>query len=106
MFRIWCSHETAAEDAAQRLFCHRRRDDAGSPRRPQCTVCRQCTTNVRGGRCLSQFQICVCVSGLVLSVSKFSLCQSASAVTKSLRHCAVQYVQVFSPLKKKRKAVC
>ena len=38
------------------------------------------------GRCLSQFQICVCVSGLVrlLSFSKFSLRQSASTVTKSL----------------------
>ena len=42
---------------------------------PQCTVCRQYTTCVWCGRCLSQFQICVCVSGLVslLSVSKFSL---------------------------------
>ena len=42
---------------------------------------------VLGGSCLSQFQICVRVSGLVrlLSVSKFSLCQSASTVTKSLR---------------------
>ena len=38
------------------------------------------------GSCLGQFQICVCVSGLVrlLSASKFSLRQSASTVTKSL----------------------
>ena len=70
---------------------------------PTCTVCRQCTTNVRGGRCLSQFQICVCVSGLVLSVSKFSLCQSASAVTKSLRSPVDASCQ---SVKKTRKAVC
>ena len=52
----------------------------------QCTVCRQCTTWVLCGSCLSQFQICVCVSWLVslLSVSKFSLHQSTSIVTKSL----------------------
>ena len=55
----------------------------------QCTVCRQCTTCVLCGCCLSQFQICVCVSWLVhlhdlLSASKFNLRQSASAVTKSL----------------------
>ena len=64
------------------LFCHCWRIS----RSPQCTVCRQCTTYVRCGRCLSQFQICVCVSRLVrlLSVSKFSLRQSASTVTKSL----------------------
>ena len=51
----------------------------------QCTVCRQCTTCLLCGSCLSQFQICVCVSGLVhlLSVSKFSLRQSASTMTKS-----------------------
>ena len=38
------------------------------------------------GSCLRQFQICVCVYGLVLllSVSKFSLRQSASIVTKLL----------------------
>ena len=70
---------------------------------PQCTVCRQCTPNVRGGSCLSQFQICVCVSGHVLSVSKFSLCQSASAVTKSLRS---PVGASFQSVKKKRKAVC
>ena len=41
---------------------------------------------VQRGSCVSQFQICVCVSGLVhlLSVSKFSLLQSLSIVTKSL----------------------
>ena len=46
------------------------------------TVCRQCTTCVLCGSCLSQFQICVCVSKLVslLSLSKFSQCQSASIV--------------------------
>ena len=75
--------------------------DAGQAQ--QCTVCRQCTTNVRGGRCLSQFQICVCVSGLVLSVSKFSLCQSASAVTKSLRSPVGASCQ---SVKKMRKAMC
>ena len=49
------------------------------------------TTGLLCGCCLSQFQICVCVSGIahLLSVSKFSLCQSASIVTKSLSsaHC-------------------
>ena len=82
------------------LFCHRRRRG-----NPQCTVCRQCTTNVRGGRCLSQFQICVCVSGLVrlLPVSKFSLCQSASAVTKSLLSPVDASCQ---SAKKTRKAAC
>ena len=41
---------------------------------------------VFGVAAVCQFQICVCVSGIVclLSVSKFSLCQSASTVTKSL----------------------
>ena len=82
------------------LFCHRWRRG-----NPQCTVCRWCTTGVRGGRCLSQFQICVCVSGLVrlLSVSKFSLCQSASTVTKSLRSPAGASCQ---SVKKTRTAVC
>ena len=54
----------------------------------QCTVYRRCTTCALCGRCLSQFQICVCVSGLLrlLSVStgKFSPRQPASTVTKSL----------------------
>ena len=80
------------------LFCHRWRRG-----NQQCTVCRWCTTGVRGGRCLSQFQICVCVSGLVLSVSKFSLCQSASAVTKSLRSPVGASCQ---SVKKTRMAVC
>ena len=50
------------------------------------TLCRQCTTCVLCGCCLSQFQNCVCVSGLVclLAVSKSSLCHSKSTVTKSL----------------------
>ena len=41
---------------------------------------------VYGVATVCQFQICVCVSGLVslLSVSKFSLCQSSSTMTKSL----------------------
>ena len=53
---------------------------------PHFTVCRQCTTCVLCGCCLSQFQICVCVSRLVrrMPVSKFSLWQSVSTVTKSL----------------------
>ena len=51
----------------------------------QCTVCRQCTTFVWCGSCLSQSQIRVCASRLMhlLSISKFSLSQSASTVTKS-----------------------
>ena len=65
------------------MFCHRwciRRSQ-------QCAVGRQCTTSVLSVRCQSQFQICVCVSGLVslLSVSMFSLHKSASKVAKSLR---------------------
>ena len=51
--------------------------------------------------CLSQFKICVCVSGL-LSVSKFSLCQSASMVTKSLSSPADASCQ----LKKKSGQLC
>ena len=64
------------------VFCHHWLI-SGSPK---CTVCRQCMTCIWCGSCLSQFQICVCVSGLVhwLPVSKFSLCQSLSTVTKSL----------------------
>ena len=95
MICIWCSHETAAEDAAVL--------PSSTHGQPQCTVCRQSTTKVRGGHCLSQFQICVCVSGLVLSVSKFSPCQSASGVTKSLRS---PVGASFQSVKKKRKAVC
>ena len=47
--------------------------------------CNLCTVWPLSGS-VSKFQNCVCVSGLVrlLSVSKFSLRQSASAVTKSL----------------------
>ena len=65
----------------------------------QCTVCRQYMTCVWCGSCLSQFQIYVCVSGLVclLSVSKFSLHQSVSTVTKSLSS---------SQSTKKRKQLC
>ena len=68
------------------VFCHHWLISSSQ----QCTVCGpncgQCTTCVLCGCCLSQFQICVCVSRLVslLSVIKFSLHQSASIVTKSL----------------------
>ena len=77
----WCRHEMAAEEAAVLPWLTHQVQQA-------VYFCRQCTTCVRCGRCLSQFQICVCVSGLArpLSVSKFSLRQSVSTwtVTKSL----------------------
>ena len=67
--------DASAAAASSALF-------VGSATVPLCTTCVLC------GRCLSQFQICICVFRLVrlLSVSnpKFSLCQSASIVTKSL----------------------
>ena len=69
----WCRHERDAEYAAVLPY-------------QQYTVCRQYMTCILCGCCLSQFQICVCVSRLVrrMPVSKFSLWQSVSTVTKSL----------------------
>ena len=61
--------------------CALRVGRAKSPQR-QCTV--------------SHFQISVCVAGLVrlLSVSKLSLCQSASSVTEAGERCVSLAVQV------------
>ena len=89
------------------LFCPRSRISHS----PLCAVCRQCTTCVRCGRCLSQFQICVCVSGLsrLLSTASQQL-QSASIsvnlaiVTKSLSSPAGASCQ--SKLEKKREQLC
>ena len=82
IFCAWCRHETAAEDAAvlpSLTHC----DASGAA----CNVLFVGSVRpVYCDCCLSQFQICVCVSGLVhgLPVIKFSLCQSASTVTNSL----------------------
>ena len=91
-FCAWYRHEMAAVAAAVlRWLKHHSRSQ-------QCTICRQCTTCVLCGRCLSQFQICVCVSGLVslLPVSTFSLRQSASTVIKSLSSPKVQVLVVVA----------
>ena len=85
----WCRHEWRLW---QQVICHGWRSSSSSP---PCTV-----GSVQPGPCLSQFQICVCVSVPLLSVSKFSLRQSASSVFKSLcsRHARCR-------LKKTRTAV-
>ena len=69
-----------------------------------CTVCRQCTTDVLCGSCLSHVQICVCVSRFMrwLPLSKSSLRQSASAVTKLLSSPA----GASCPLVKKTEQLC
>ena len=73
----WCRRVVMRWWLKLHLFFHHWRRI--SRRTQQCTVCR-CTACLLCGRCLSQFRICVCVFGLVrlLSVSKFSLRQSAS----------------------------
>ena len=61
------------------LFCHGWLICSSSSSQ-QSTLCRQCANCIQCGCCLGRFQICVCVSRL-LSVSKFSLCQSESTLT-------------------------
>ena len=75
------------------LFCHRWQQTWLIGRSQQCTVCRPCTTCLRSGSCLSQFQICVCVFRLVslLSVNKFS---RVSLRQQWPSHWAVEQVQI------------